>query len=306
MSTHHPSIGQRPVAGALLALAAMGLFSVQDAIVKWLLADYTLFQVMFLRSVTAIVPLLIIVFVRYGRRALHTRRPFAHLLQVIFYYLAFVTYFIAIERMPLADLSAITLSGPLFLTLLAGPVLGEVVGKRRWTAMIVGFVGVIIMVNPTASEVDPLGVTLALGTAICYACMRIQTRRLVTTERGEVVVCYVTLGYLFLGAGMSLPNWITPSAFGLVSMLGLGLITISAQYTIIKAYTLAPISVLAPMDYSLLIWATVFGYAFWAETPSVHTLYGAPLVVGSGLYIVYRELKLRRLATSTDSSTTAH
>ena len=292
---NQPVIGQRPAAGALLALLAMGLFSVQDALVKWLLEDYTLFQVMFLRSVTAIVPLLILIHVRYGRKALHTRRPFGHLLQVLFYFLAFVTYFIAIQRMPLADLSAITLSGPLFMTLFAVPVLGEVVGIRRWTALIVGFIGVIIMVNPGASEVDVLGVCLALGTAICYACMRIQTRRLVTTERGEVLVCYVTLGYLLLGAGVSIPSWETPTVFGLMCMLGLGLITMTAQYSVVKAYTLAPIAVLAPIDYSLLLWATLFGYAFWSETPSIHTLYGAPLVVGSGLYIVYRELKLRKL-----------
>lgn len=286
-----PEDDQNQALGATLALLAMGSFAVQDALMKHVMGEHSMFQAMFLRSCGALLPVLILLGTRQGFSALRLQRPLDYTLLILTYLLGFSTYYFAISRLPLADAVALALSAPLFLTALAPVVLGERVGIRRWSATAVGFVGVLVMVRPSGVGVDWLGTSAAVGTAVFTALIRLQTRRLCAFDSPEVIVFYVTIGYLLCGAALMPWYWTAPASIDLTLMLGLGLITFVSQYTIVQAYRMASASVIAPMDYTVLPWAALLGYAFWREIPSESTLLGAPIVIASSVYVVYREYR---------------
>ncbi len=278
----------RPLAGALFACVAMAFFSIQDATIKWLSGDYALFQIMFLRSTIAMIPMLCVLYARRGRQALHTSRPADYVLRCVFNVMAFLSLYTAVSRMPLADAVALGLTFPLFVTLLSGPVLGEYPSRRQIAAVGVGFVGVLFIVQPGAADIDWFGVGCALCGAFFFSLLGLQTRRMSATESTELMVFYSALAMLAITAALMPAYWVPPEPVDLVLMLSLGLVTVIAQWCIVHAIRFAPLFIVSPIEYTGLLWAVLYGWLLFDQLPGAEVIAGAVLVVGTGVYIVIR------------------
>jgi drug/metabolite transporter (DMT)-like permease len=175
------------------------------------------------------------------------------------------------------------------------PLLGEQVGVRRWSAVVVGFMGVLLMTRPGAEALAP-GALLALSGAVFYALAMISIRKLSRTEHPTAIVFYFTL-FATLAAAASLPfgQWVTPKSLtDLGLLITIGLIGGFAQFAMTHAFRLAPIAIVAPFDYLAVVFAMVLGYAVWGDLPDAWILGGAAVVILSGLYILHRETVLAR------------
>ena len=167
----------KPAIAIVLCLISMTLFSIQDALIKWLASDYWLLQILFMRSLVIVIGSGLYISLKQGTAGFVTRRPSDHLLRTTFNFLAFFTYYMAVTQMPLANATSIGLTAPLFMTLLAGPLLGEPVGLKRLLILFVGFVGVLIVIQPTAGNLNLGGSLYALAGAFFFAMLAIQTRK---------------------------------------------------------------------------------------------------------------------------------
>jgi drug/metabolite transporter (DMT)-like permease len=205
-----------------------------------------------------------------------------------------VCFFTAFALMPLADVVAISLSAPIFVTAFSVPLLAEQVGPRRWAAVLVGFIGVLVMVRPGSAALnDPVSFLPLVG-AVLYALALIAMRKLGATERAPTTVFYFTLSCTVL-SGLAQPFvWHTPDLADLALLICVGLLGGSAQLLMTQALRIAPAAVLAPFDYTGLVFSIVYGFAFWGEVPARVLLFGAAIVVASGLYILHRETLRKR------------
>jgi drug/metabolite transporter (DMT)-like permease len=223
-----------------------------------------------------------------GLSALRTRRPRDHILRGIVGVTAMGLVFTSFKLLPLGEAVALTLSGPIFLTALSVPLLGEKVGLRRWSAVIAGFIGVLIMTRPGAGLFNPAAL-FALGGAVFYALAMISVRWLSATEPAATTVFYFTLFATAAGA-LTLPfQWQTPDLSGFCLLAGIGLIGGVAQMAMTQAFRMAPASIIAPFEYLALVFAGTIGYLVWREVPDAFVLVGSAVVIASGLYILHRE-----------------
>jgi drug/metabolite transporter (DMT)-like permease len=282
-----------PVPAALLMTAAILAFSVQDAAIKWLSQDYSLAQVIFFSRILA-VPLAVVLAYRSGGLAqLRTKRPLLQVLRSGFTICDMLCFTAAVWLMPLADAITIGFAAPLFMTMLSVPLLKERVGPRRWTAVLLGFVGVIIVLQPSGAGFG-LPSFYALSSALAFALLIILTRMLTATEN---VPCMMFWNSGLVAAVMfvlMLPEWRTPTGWGIwIFLLSAGIGAV-AQLLIAEAFRLGEVSLLAPIQYTSLLWATFFGYAIFGNAPTATLLIGAAVIVASTLYIVEREARLAR------------
>ena len=267
----------------------MTLFSGQDALVKWLTSDYWLIQLLFVRSIVVVVFSGLFIVTTQGKAGFQTTRPGAHVLRTIFNFFAFLTYYMAVTLMPLANATSIALTAPLFMTALSGPLLGEPVGIKRHSIMLIGFIGVLIIIQPTADHLNLEGSLYALSGAFLFAMLAIQTRKMGKTENSELMVFYAALAFTVVTGAMMLFYWETPDLESLLLMITLGCTTVFAQYTIVHAYQYARIHVIAPFEYITVLWAVLIGWFVFAEPPTSTMLAGASLVVLAGLAICWYE-----------------
>lgn len=275
----------RGIANIVLAVA---LFSTMDALVKHLAASYPVLQIVFFRSFFAFLPLSVLIARSGGLAAIRTTRPAGHVLRSLAGLAAMVLIFLAFALLPLAEAIALSFAGPLFLTVLSIPILGEQVGLRRWAAVIVGFLGVLIIVRPGAG-VFGAEALVPVGGALAYAFAMIYVRKLSRSETNAAIVFYFTLSCTVVSA-LGLPFvWIGPKLADLPALIGVGLLGGAAQLFMTQAFRLAPAAVAAPFEYLAILFGIGFGYAFWGEVPDGWTLLGAAVVVASGLYILRRE-----------------
>jgi drug/metabolite transporter (DMT)-like permease len=286
----------RPAHGIGFALLAMALFTFQDAIIKLLAADYSIFQLLFLRSLLMVPPCL--VYLRLAGASWWPRRPGAVLLRCIFGFLAWVCFFAALREMPLADVIAITFAAPLCVTALSVPLLGEAVGLRRWLATLVGFAGVLIIVRPGGEMFGPAA-GLALLATLFYALSVVMIRDQAKSETSALLLLSGVVVNLGLSALAQPLVWITPDLPALALMTVIGLTAGIGQFAMIQAYRFAPAAVVAPFDYTALIWAVLFGWLLFADLPGAAVLSGAAIVVASGLYTFQRETRGRPAASPT-------
>lgn len=273
---------------------AVSLFGVMDALVKWLvLAGYPTVQVMFFRSLCAFPPILAMVaHGPAGFSVLRTRRISDHGLRSAFGCGAMLGFFFAYGFMPLADVTAIAFSGPIFIAVLSIWLLREKVGLHRWSAIVVGFLGMMIIVRPGHGMLQS-GALVVVGATALYALAMIQIRKLSDTEPSTTIAFYFT-AFCTLFTGLALPwFWVTPAWGDLPLLLAVGLLGGLAQLFMTRAYSMAPASAVAPFDYTHLLWAVLFGWYLWGDFPDLQTWIGCAIVVASGLYILYRET-LRR------------
>jgi drug/metabolite transporter (DMT)-like permease len=275
-------------------LGAVFLFSIQDVVVKWLTADYPVMQILGIRSAVMLLPAFVILRFSGGLAALRTRRPGGHLLRCMLHLSTFLAYYFALSRLPLAEVAAIAFSAPLIMTALSQPLLGERVGLHRWSAVLIGFLGVLLMVQPSGQAAVDWAALAVLGASFGYALMMIQTRRLGSSEPGAVILVYAAT-FLTLAWVVTLPfQWVAPDVEDLMLLVGLGLLGGLAHFGLIQAYRLAPVFIVSPFDYTHLVWAMAFGFLIWGDVPALATLAGAALVMASGLYILARESRLAR------------
>ena len=300
----------RPVLGISLIVSALLLYSVQDMVIKAYASQFSILQIMCLRSVVAIVILAFIVWWKRGWQGFAVQRPGFMMIRGLFGFLAYLGYYLAIAAMPLAQVVAIVFTAPIFVTVFSSLLLGESVGPRRWTAVVIGFMSVLLVLGPGGNYFQ-LAALLALFAAATYAAMILMTALVNEHNDGWQISFYASVAFL-LGSVLAaalvswwspvtqenaaldflLRNWQAADAWQLLIFLSLGLVTAFGQYGLVMAYTVAPMSTIAPFEYTYIIWAVLFGYWFWGEVPGVYTVAGIAIIIGCNLFILYRERQL--------------
>ena len=264
------------VRGIVLMLLATFLFTLMDAMAKWAMDRYSIVQIVFFRSLFAFVPLSVVLF-RNGLAGLRTRNPLGHIGRSVVGIAALCVFFLSFKLMPLAEAYAISFAVPLFVTALSVPLLGERVGARRWTAVVVGFIGVLVMVQPGVGVFEPVALLPLLG-AVLYAFVVIIIRILARTETSVAIVFYftVTAGIF---SGLALPLfWRTPDLLDLMVLAAIGIVGGCAQLTITGAFRAADISIVIPFEYTAILWAVLVGYLVWSDVPGLNIWVGVLIV----------------------------
>jgi drug/metabolite transporter (DMT)-like permease len=275
--------------GIALICLAMLLFAVLDTAAKYasqfvptLEVAWARYAVSFLVSVIALRP-----WAHFGDYLV--RRPLVQLLRGFFLLGSTVFNFLALRDLQLAETAAISFATPFLVVAFAGPVLGEWAGPRRWAAVVVGFIGVLIVVQPGPGTFQPAAL-FSLASAFCYAGYNLTTRLLSTTESPAGMLIYPALLATVLltptlpVAGVMPPDWLVAGALALTGVMG-GI----GHWFLIAAHRHAPASLLAPFQYTQILWMPVLGYLVFADIPARNTLIGAAIIVASGLYILYRQ-----------------
>jgi drug/metabolite transporter (DMT)-like permease len=291
------------LSGVLIMLLAVLLFSCMDALIKLASARYPTGQIIFFRNAFAFLPLSFFIRRAGGLKILRTRHFKQHLLRAVFGITSMGCGFLSFALMPLADSVAIGMSAPIFLTAVSVPLLGEKVGWRRWAAVIVGFLGILIITRP-GMGVFGAGALLALAGSLLYAFAIVQIRKMPAGEPAATTVFFFSLIATGVG-GASLPwQWVTPGPLMLACLIVIGLIGGLAQMALTVAYRIGPVSIVAPFEYTGLLFATGFGFAIWGQVPDRFVFLGAVVVIASGLYILHRErVRMRELPVSRTSET---
>ncbi|MEI6159012.1 MAG: DMT family transporter [Roseococcus sp.] len=278
----------------LFILAAALLFALAACCVKALEGGVPLPQVVLFRSLFALPVLLPLLSQAGGWPALRTEYPMGHVWRTMFGLVGMGGAFYGYATMPLATVTALGFTMPLFLTLLAVPLLGERVGWRRGSAVLVGFLGVLIMVRPTGAGAAELVPSLiVLVAALAWAMSMITIRRMGEAgESGVSIVLWFAIGSSLVAVLASLPGWVWPSAPQWLLLLGIGIISALAQLLMTDAYRSGKPTLVAPFEYSGIIWTTLLGAFIWSEAPDGWDGLGILILVASGLYIWWREVQL--------------
>ncbi len=315
--------GHRPLPGILCLIGEASVFSAQDVIIKLMSGGYALSEVLTMRGLVACVPLAILLhFGGGGLRALKSRKMGLLLLRSAMLLVSYTTYYLAMASLPLAVVVALFFAAPLFIVLLSGPLLGEKVRGGQIAAVCVGFVGVLIICFGPAlmavfkgtdsagggigALIEPASI-LALASAAFYGTASAMARQLADTESGAVMASYQNLTFLLgacvialitnwgpdLSEGFSngslqflLRPWVMPETRDLLLMAATGLVGACGSFLLTQAYRLAQANVVAPFEYTSILLATLLGWFFWGEVPTLATYLGIALIIGAGLYVL--------------------
>ena len=274
--------------GALFALAAFGIYATHDVVIKFLGSDYTSFQIIFFSGLLGFPLLTLMLMSDRTDGNLIPRHPWWSLLRAVTAVTTGAAGFYAFSVLPLAQTYAILFAMPLLITVLAIPMLGEKVGMRRGAAVMVGLIGVLIVLRPGSADLS-WGHLAALGAAITGAVNSLIVRKIGHAERAAVLMIYPMLASV-IATGAMMPFVYRPMPLAHLALMGviagLGFI---AALLIIRAYRAAPAVIVAPMQYSQIIWAVLYGSLFFDESPDRMTVVGTAVIVASGVYIVLRE-----------------
>lgn len=290
VSTIGHGVGQAGKGIALMLLSTL-FFAVMNSSVKILGPSVPTEQVLFFRNLFALLPVAFVVWRAGSLEVLRPNRPLQHAWRALAGIVSLGTFFYCYARLPLADVIAISFTCPLFVTALSPWLLGEAVGPRRWAAVVVGFLGVLLIVQPGEAGFDPLLLLVLLAT-LFYALVLISVRRLNRTDTPTAIVFWYLVISVAVTA-LALPFvWVTPDATGWLLLIGLGLFGGVAQLIVTAAFRYADAAVLAPFDYASILWGSALGYLIWGEVPAGTLWAGAAVLIASGLYIAHREAKL--------------
>ena len=281
------------IGGISMMLLGVLLFAVNDTLGKWLVGAYTVGQLLLVRSIAGLCAMAPAI-----RRAgpytfLRAPRPGLQLLRVVFSTLESALFFWALTELPLAEVMTYYMAGPIYVTALSPFLLGERVGWRRWTAVAVGFGGVVLALHPSPDTIS-FGAVCALTGSFSYALFLIATRKLAGAPGTVLMTAQLLAALLFGGALVLVQGWTSPGALDLVLMLFLGVGSLAGNLCVNHSLRLAPASAVVPYQYTLILWGMLFGYVFFGEVIEPLTLAGAAIIIGAGLFIFLREQRLRR------------
>lgn len=280
--------GGQNLKGALLALIAMGIFATHDVVVKTLGASYSAVQIVFFAALLSF-PLVSVILLNDGREAsLKPRHPWWVTLRMVMTVITGVSAFYAFSVLPLAQVYVILFSAPLLVTILAIPMLGERVGLHRWAAVVAGLIGVMIVMRPGQAALSP-GHIAAIVAAVTSAFASVIVRKIGSRERSVVLLLFPMIGN-FVATGLALPFVYKPMPIEHLGLMGvIALFGLVASFLVILAYRAAEAAIVAPMQYSQILWATAYGYFLFNEELDLPTVVGAGIIIASGIYIVFRE-----------------
>lgn len=266
------------------------LFSLMDASVKWLGAFYPTAQIMFFRCAVALIPVAVIILMRGGIGILRTSHKGLHLLRSAMGIGAMAFAFYAFSLMPLAEAVSILHTAPLFMTALSVILLREKVGLRRWTAIIIGFVGMLIVLRPGADMLAS-GSLYMLTAAFLIGCTTIIIRHLGKIDDPVCITFYFTItGVLVSSVGIFIQGWQQPPLNDLLLLIMVGLFGGMAQYLMTLSYQHLTVGILAPLKYLTIVFGGCIAYLVWGEVPDLKSVFGIGIIVASGLYTLHREL----------------
>lgn len=309
------------LAGIGFIILALLILSLQGIVVKFIGDDYSIMEIVLFRSFVAL-PITVLLYRLEGNRGLPTtQRHKLEYTRGIFFFISYTTAFMGIAALPLAEVAAIRNSGPLMITLLSVFILHEKVESRRWLALAIGFIGVLLVVRPGTVTFN-IGSVFILISVLFYALNTILTRKLRTTDSSATMAYYSSIVYL-VAAIVLLPlamligeipdahpsiafllrPWRTPTLFDWGIMSGLGLVWAGGMYFIARAYSTAPASVVAPFEYTNLLINVMWDFLLWSVFPTAITWAGACLTIFSGLYILRLAQRKRLTNTTMDTST---
>jgi drug/metabolite transporter (DMT)-like permease len=258
--------------------------------IKWLSNDLPAVELTFFRCAFGFIPVIFIVRHTGGVATLHTLRPIGHFLRAAVWVCSFILNFLSLHFLALADATALSFLAPLFMTVLSVPMLGERVGIHRWCAVVVGFLGILVMARPSGDFLN-LGIIFGVLSALFWAIGSLSARQLTRTETTASITFY-THFFAALMLGLALPfYWVRPSWQSLSAMGTLGLLGGVSLYWTNQAYGYAPAAAVAPFWYTQMVWAVILGFLIWGDKPTLTLLSGVGLIVASGLYILYRETR---------------
>lgn len=277
-----------PGRGIAFTIVGGALLTANDAVLKWLTGDYPVGQLLFVRGLFVLLAISLFAW-RSGGFALIRFNSFkAQSIRAGFAITSGFCFITGLSFLPLADAIAITFAGPLFITALASPLLGETVGWRRWMAVIIGLFGVLVMIRPT-SEAVQLAALFPLAASLAGALRDITTRRISAQETSMSILCFSTLAVILFGL-CTLPFGWSSVSFKDIGLMGLsGIFVGGAHFLLIERFRWAEAALLAPFKYTNMIWAVIFGFVLWGDLPDSWTLSGAGFVIVCGLYIARRE-----------------
>jgi drug/metabolite transporter (DMT)-like permease len=281
------------LAGIGLMLVSVGLFAFGDTLGKFIVATYSVGQLLLLRATAALIVLSPSIW-RHRGEFWPLERPWLQLLRVILSTLEVAAFFLATVYLPLADVVTYYLACPIFVTALSAIVLRERVGWRRWSAVLIGFCGVLIALKPSAQTVS-WPAMIALAGCMAFAVLMLITRSLRATP--DIVLASAQFaGTLMFGVVLAPLNWVALSPGCLGFFVAAGCISVGALLCGNRSLKLAPASVVVPYQYSMIIWAVMFGYLVFGDVPSWATIVGGAIIIGAGFYIFLRERDLGRSA----------
>ncbi len=295
-----------------LLVFGIAIFSIQDLILKLLSGTYPLPQAMVLRSLTAAPLIAVLVHFDGGLKTLFTPGMMRMIGRGFIIFAPYTLYYLALAALPIATVVALFFAAPLFITILSVPMLGEKVGRARLTAVLVGFVGVIVMARPGTDLFD-WAALLAVAAAATYALAMISARQLGKTETAAAMAFWGNAVFLFCAAILSLifgsgrfaegghkslafltRAWVTPSPHDLMLMCLCGVIAAVALTLLTQAYRLGEASIVASFEYTAMIWGVIYGWAFFADWPTPVGWLGISIITSAGLFVLWRENRAKR------------
>ena len=279
--------------GILLMCAGVSMFPFMNAAVKLLGANYPVAQIVWARFTGHLLIMLLVFLPRYGRRLLATRCPGVQIGRSLLMLVSNMMFVVAIARVPLATASAIGFTSPLIVTALSVPLLHESVGIRRWSAVIIGFAGALLVIRPGTGFQDAAVLLLLLSSA-AYALYQIATRWVsLYDDAATGIVFTALLGSVIMSAALPFVFEVPRSALDILLFCSLGLLGGAGHYLVIRAFQHGPAAVIAPLGYIELIGTTILGYAIFGNFPDAWTWLGAAIIIASGVYIAFRERRRR-------------
>jgi len=289
--------------GILLMSIGVVCLCINDAIAKTLTEGYSPIQILFLRNLIALPIAFAIAWKLGGRSALVSYRPAAHLVRGVLWMIAAGLFFSSFLFLGLAEATALIFVMPVFVTALSGLVLREKIGWRRWSAVLVGFLGVLVVVRPGSGTFQAASL-LPVATAFFYAVLMLSARWVDPRESVWTLMLYLVGAGALLSALLTPFFWTVPKAEDLWLFVGIAFFGTAGITLMTQAFRFAPAAVVAPFDYTALLWATLFGWLLWEEIPDSATYLGAAIIIASGIYIVWRERQLDGDATASKTVST--
>ena len=283
--------------GILFMVLATALFAGASASSKWLVAIYPIGEVLFLRSLSSFAVCAAVMLPVTGIGVFATTRPRAHMARGLSQSISQFSLLVAFSLMPLAGAVAINFSSPLFAALVSIVWLRERATAARWSALIIGFCGVLIVTNPGANSLT-VGALFALINAVMYGSVTVAVRGMTRTESANTLVIWQLTVLTFFHAFLLFFGWRTPTPLDALMLFGTGLTNAVGQWFWTKALHLAPAAAVTPFYYLMLVWALMIGFVVWGDVPSLSLLIGSVIVVVTGLSLFLREARLQRAKPS--------